>query len=145
MWSPLWSILVCKIPQFLAKSYQFRQLVILFQKVDTLRLLKIYIMFCPFAGAKYPFFQAPAHGLICLFTVSFLAKRFLKQFSQVSISPFGGLQIVIRIIFLHFLFKIYMLRDSTASEFMPKSCRLLKDSDSCTNILIPLPLRFFLI
>ena len=55
MWSPLWSILVCKIPQFLAKSYRFRQLITLFQKVDTLRLLKIYIMFCPPAGAKYPF------------------------------------------------------------------------------------------
>ena len=43
MWSPLWSILVCKIPQFLAKSYRFRQLITLFQKVDTLRLLRIYI------------------------------------------------------------------------------------------------------
>ena len=30
MWSPLWSILVCKIPQFLAKSYRFRQLITLF-------------------------------------------------------------------------------------------------------------------
>ena len=42
--SPLslfWSILVCKIPQFWAKSYQFGQLIILFQKVDTMRLLKI--------------------------------------------------------------------------------------------------------
>ena len=54
---PLWSILVCKIAQFLAKSYQFRQLVTLFQKVDTLRLLKIYSMFCSLAGAKYPFFK----------------------------------------------------------------------------------------
>ena len=57
MWSPLWSILVCNIHQFLAKSYRFRQLIILFQKVDTLRLLKIHIMFCPSAGAKYPFFR----------------------------------------------------------------------------------------
>ena len=55
MWSPLWSLLVCKIPQFLTKSYPFRQLITLFQKVDTLRLLKIYIMFCQPAGAKYPF------------------------------------------------------------------------------------------
>ena len=30
MWSPLWYILVCKIPQFLAKIYQFGQLIILF-------------------------------------------------------------------------------------------------------------------
>ena len=36
------STLVCKIPQFFAKSYWFGQLIILFQKVDTLRLLKIY-------------------------------------------------------------------------------------------------------
>ena len=55
MWSPLRSILVCQIAQFLAKSYQIGQLMIFFQKVDTLRLLKIYIMFCPPAGAKYPF------------------------------------------------------------------------------------------
>ena len=57
MWSLFWSILVCKIPQYLEKSYQFGQLIILFQKVDTLRLLKIYVMFCPFAGAKYPIFR----------------------------------------------------------------------------------------
>ena len=30
MWSTLWFILVCKVPQFLAKSYRFRQLIILF-------------------------------------------------------------------------------------------------------------------
>ena len=30
MWSPFWSILVSKIPQFLAESYRFRQLIILF-------------------------------------------------------------------------------------------------------------------
>ena len=56
MWSPLWSILVCKIPQFWAKSYRFRQLITLFYKADTLRLLKIYIMFYPPDGAKYSFF-----------------------------------------------------------------------------------------
>ena len=53
MWSPLWSILVCKIPQFLAKSYQFRQFTILFYKVDTLMLLKIDIILCLPTGAKY--------------------------------------------------------------------------------------------
>ena len=52
MWSPCWSFLVSKIPQFLAESYQLRQLITLFQKVDTLRLLKIYIMFCLPTGAK---------------------------------------------------------------------------------------------
>ena len=37
-----------------------------------------------------------------------------------------------------------MLRDSTASEFMPKSCRLLKDSDSCTKYLSLNPCNSFL-
>ena len=55
--SLLWSILVCKIPQCFAKSYSLRQLIILFSIVNTLRLLKIYVMFCPRAGAKYPFFR----------------------------------------------------------------------------------------
>ena len=63
MCSPLWTILICKIPQCLAKSYQFRQLITVFQKADTLRLVNIYIMFCPPAGAKYPLFQAPPYGL----------------------------------------------------------------------------------
>ena len=63
---PFWS--VCKIPQVLAKICRFGQLIILFSKVDTLRLLKIYIMFCSPAGAKYSFFQAPAHGLQCMNT-----------------------------------------------------------------------------
>ena len=56
MWSPVWSILVCKIPQFLAKCYRFGRLIILFWKVDTLRLLKLFTMFCPHARTKYPFF-----------------------------------------------------------------------------------------
>ena len=57
------SILVCKKPQSFDKSHRFGQLIILFQKVGTLRLLRIYIMYYLPAGAKYPFFQAPAHGL----------------------------------------------------------------------------------
>ena len=44
--SLFWSVLVCKIPQYFAKHYWFGQLVILFQKVDTSRLLKIHIIFC---------------------------------------------------------------------------------------------------
>ena len=55
MWSSFWSILVCKISQFLAKSYRLGQLIILFWKVDALRLLKIYIYFFPSAEAKCPF------------------------------------------------------------------------------------------
>ena len=46
-----------KYPQFFAQSYWFGQLIILYQKVDTLRLLKICIMFCLPVGAKYPFFR----------------------------------------------------------------------------------------
>ena len=42
---PVWSIQVGKIPQISSKSYQFVRLIILFQEVDILRLLKIYIMF----------------------------------------------------------------------------------------------------
>ena len=61
--SLLWSTLVCKIPQFFAKTCGFREPITLFQKVDPLRLLKIYIMFCPPARAKCPFFQAPTHGI----------------------------------------------------------------------------------
>ena len=45
----------------------------------------------------------------------------------------------------NYFFKVSMLRDSTASKFILKSFLLLKNSDSCTNILIPLPLRFFLV
>ena len=64
MWCPVWSILVCKIPQFLAESYRFRQLITLLQKVDTLRLLKIFIMFCPHVGAKYPFLGSSSWTMI---------------------------------------------------------------------------------
>ena len=55
--SLLQSILVCKIPQFFTKSYRFTQLIILFLNVSILRLLKIYIIFCFPAGAKYHFFR----------------------------------------------------------------------------------------
>ena len=51
-----WSILVHKIPQFFAKSYWFRQFIILFWKADTLMFLKIYIIFYLPAGAKCPLF-----------------------------------------------------------------------------------------
>ena len=57
---PFWSV---KYLNFWPKVHPFRQLITLLQKADILRLLKIYIMFCLHAGAKYPFFQAPAHGL----------------------------------------------------------------------------------
>ena len=50
MWSPLWSLLVCKILQFWAKASNSD--IILFYKVDTPRLLKIHIMFCLSSGAK---------------------------------------------------------------------------------------------
>ena len=63
MWSPLWSILLCKIPQLFAKSFLFGQLIRLFEKKDTMMLPKIHIMFCPTVGAKYPFVSAPAHDI----------------------------------------------------------------------------------
>ena len=50
MWSPLWSVLVCKIPQFWAKVTNSDNM--FFYKVGTSRLLKIHIMFCPSSGAK---------------------------------------------------------------------------------------------
>ena len=40
------SLLACKIPEPLTKGCRFGLLIILFQKVDSLRLLKIYIMSC---------------------------------------------------------------------------------------------------
>ena len=41
------SILVCKMPQFLTKSYQLEELIIFFKK--------IFIIFCPPGGATYQF------------------------------------------------------------------------------------------
>ena len=55
--------LIHEILQFVAKSYRFRQLNIHFQKVDTLRLLKVHIIFCPTAG-KYTFFKGPSSWTI---------------------------------------------------------------------------------
>ena len=62
--SLLWSIPVSRIPQIFAKSYWFGQLSIFFRKVDSLRLLKIYIMFYLPAAAKYPFFRLQLKGYI---------------------------------------------------------------------------------
>ena len=71
MLSPLWSILICTIPQVLTKSIfwqkffnRFGQLIILSQKVDILKLLKIYIMFCPPTGAKYHFLDSSSWIII---------------------------------------------------------------------------------
>ena len=71
------------------------QLIILFQKVDPLRLLKIYIKFCPPADTKYRFYQAPARGLFVFQKVvdpsihyslkNFLQVRFIVLFLQIII------------------------------------------------------------
>ena len=61
--SLLRSILVYKIPQFLQKLLIWTAHQTFPESRDTLRLPKIYIMFCLPAGAKYPFFQDPAHRL----------------------------------------------------------------------------------
>ena len=55
---PPWCILVCKIS---SKSYRFGQLIIFLYKVDILRLLKSYIMFCLQRVAKK---KVSAHGLL---------------------------------------------------------------------------------
>ena len=69
MWSFLWSILVCKMLQFLTKSYRFEQLITLFWKVDNLRLLKIHI----------PTFYAPAHGLHQEMLKKYMKRNFCKK------------------------------------------------------------------
>ena len=55
--SLLRSILICKIPQFLQKLLNWTAHQTFPESRDTLRLPKIYIMFCLPAGAKYPFFR----------------------------------------------------------------------------------------
>ena len=61
--SLLRSILVCKIPQFLQKLLIWTAHQTFPESRDTLRLPKIYIIFCLPAGAKYQLFQDPAHRL----------------------------------------------------------------------------------
>ena len=61
--SLLRSILVYKIPQFLQKLLIWTAHQTFPESRDTRKLPKIYIMFCLPAGAKYPFFQDPVHGL----------------------------------------------------------------------------------
>ena len=84
---PFCFILICKILQFLVKSYWFRQLIIIFQKVDTLRLLKFYIMFCllprcqisVFLGSNsWTKFLGPMESLIC----KYLETKVLGQLSE---------------------------------------------------------------
>ena len=60
--SRLWSILACKIPQFLARSYQFGQLTIRFQKVDT-KVTKNRYYILSTCHSQILIFQAPANGL----------------------------------------------------------------------------------
>ena len=54
-------------------------LFILFQKVDTLRLLKIYIMFCLPVGVKYPFFKLQLIQSLSPFSIIFLVKIAFKS------------------------------------------------------------------
>ena len=55
---PIWSIVVCKI---LDKSYRFGQPITLFQQADTLRLIKVHIIFYLPRGSHK---KLSAHGLI---------------------------------------------------------------------------------
>ena len=70
---PLCSILVCKI---FNKCYQFGQPIILFQKVNNLRLMKIRIIFCPPRGAKK---KLSAHELIVVVRESKCTEKFLPN------------------------------------------------------------------
>ena len=83
--APLWSILVCKIPQFWVVSYRFRQLIILFQKVDTLRLLKIDIVLST-VGSQILIFSYSSS-----WTTSFESKFLPIQFRWLAIKFFFGL------------------------------------------------------
>ena len=56
MWFPLRLILVCKVTEFLDKGYQFGQSIILFWK-DTLKILKVYIVFVPPEESKIKIFS----------------------------------------------------------------------------------------
>ena len=55
--SLFWSVLACKIPQFLQKLLIWTVHQTFPESRDTLMLPKIYIMFCLPAGAKYPSFR----------------------------------------------------------------------------------------
>ena len=58
-----WFILACKIPQFLARSDQFGQLIILFQKVRHTEATKnLYYTLCT-CHSQILIFQAPTNGL----------------------------------------------------------------------------------
>ena len=72
IWSNGWSILICKIPQFLTQSYRLRQLITLFQKVDTLRLPAIYIMFVLQSGSNILFLWSNS------WTIDFIHKTTLS-------------------------------------------------------------------
>ena len=85
MLSHLWSILVSKTPQFLAKSYRFRQLMILFQKGDTLRLLKIYFMFFPPTGAKYPFLGSSSWTIFTTYLTDFFHSNLCFFFTKLTV------------------------------------------------------------
>ena len=69
---PFWSV---KYLNFFAKSYWFGQLIIRFQKVDTLRLLKIYIMFC-LPAEQIPIFLGSSSWTILEFEENFIPNLF---------------------------------------------------------------------
>ena len=123
--SALWSILVFKIPQFLAKNYRFGQLTILFQKVDTTaRLLKIYIiMFCPPTKAKCRLFRLQLiyyfYHLVLSFFYMFIT-LYISIFSDTIIwsSDFTVLSFAFVLIYIYF---VCVLIFFTSSASMVKS------------------------
>ena len=72
-------------------------------------------------GFVYGWYHAITKHKFMQFCRFLLFSKF-SIFKLKSLSPLGGLQIVLKIKFLHFLFKTYMLKDSTSSKFIPRSC-----------------------
>ena len=68
----------------LGKSRRLGQPIILFQKADTLKILKIHIMFCFPSGVENHNFQFQAHGLNTLilenFTIAHFRRIYLHDF-----------------------------------------------------------------
>ena len=93
------SILVSKIPQFLPKSHQVGQLVILFQKEDSLMTNNLhYVLFS--CHSQIPTFYTAGHGL--LYVKIYLNKHIIVESNiqqwqnLIAISSFCSLQYIIQ-------------------------------------------------
>ena len=66
MWSPLWSLLVCKVPQFSTESYPFRQNIYNILENTLPEVTKNLYYVLSTRRSQIPIFLAPAHGLIIM-------------------------------------------------------------------------------